>query len=75
VYVGGDGVTVRSATIDATEAFHAGTPRPLFRLPAGCVEMAPTSDLQRFLILEERSSKESASIQLIANWPELLKGR
>jgi serine/threonine protein kinase/Tol biopolymer transport system component len=75
VYVGGDGVTVLSVPVEIAGGFHAGTPRPLFRLPAGCVELVPTSDLQRFLVLEDRSTKESGSIQMIVDWPAELKER
>jgi hypothetical protein len=75
VYVGGDGVTVRSVPVDVAGGFHAGVARTLFHLPAGCAEMVATTDLQRFLVLEERSTKESASIQLLTNWPAALKDR
>jgi Tol biopolymer transport system component len=75
VYVGGDGVTVRSVPVDVAGGFHAGVARTLFHLPAGCAEMVATTDLQRFLVLEERSTKESASIQLLSNWPAALTKR
>ncbi|MFI5372366.1 MAG: hypothetical protein ACHQ52_12480, partial [Candidatus Eisenbacteria bacterium] len=75
VFVGGDGVTVLSVPIETTGGFHAGTPRPLFHLPDGVVELIPTSDLQRFLVLEDRATKESGSIQMVVNWPALVKGR
>jgi len=37
--------------------------------------MVATSDLQRFLIVEERGTKESPSIQLLTNWPAALNKR
>jgi eukaryotic-like serine/threonine-protein kinase len=69
IYVGGDGVTVISVPVETEGSFHMGTPRPLFRIPGNCTDMVPTSDQQRFLILESRSSKEGSSIQLLVNWP------
>ena len=73
--MGGDGVTVLSVPIEPSGGFHAGAPRPLFRLPPGCAEMVATSDLQRFVVLEDRSTKESGSIQMIVNWPAELRER
>jgi Tol biopolymer transport system component len=76
VYVGGDGITVRTVAIEAVGGvLRVGAPQPLFRLPAAWAEFAPTSDLRRFLVLEELSTKESGTIQLIANWPTALNGR
>jgi Tol biopolymer transport system component len=73
IYVGGDGVTVLSVPVETAGGFKMGVPRPLFRIPASCSLMVPTSDLQRFLVLEQRSTKEGASIQLILDWPSELK--
>ena len=69
VYVSGDGVTVVSVPVEAANGFHMGAPRALFHIPPGCRELVPSSDLQRFLVLEQRASVESGSIQLIVNWP------
>jgi hypothetical protein len=73
--VGGDGVTLLSVPVETAGGFQIGAPRPLFRLPAGCAAITPTSDLKRFLILEQMSTKESASLQMILDWPAELKGR
>jgi len=73
--VSGDGVTVLSVPVEAAGGFHSGTPRPLFRIPPGCEELVATSDLKRFLILEDRATKESGSIQMIVDWPAELKER
>ena len=45
--------------------FGSAAPRPADQAcparPSGISELAPTSDLKRFLVLEERSTKEGAS--------------
>jgi Tol biopolymer transport system component len=74
VYVGGDGVSVWSVPIVPGGSLSLGTPRLLFRIPPECFEMVATSDLQRFLVLEDRSTKESPSIQMIVNWPAGMRG-
>jgi hypothetical protein len=75
IFVGGDGVTVMSATIESAQPLRVGPPRPLFRMPSSSVDLAATADLQRFLILEPRGGIESASIQLIMNWPAEADGK
>jgi Tol biopolymer transport system component len=75
IYVGGDGVTVLSVPVETAGGFRTGTPRPLFKLPGSCTAMVPTSDLKRFLILDQRSTKASASLQVILDWPAELKER
>jgi eukaryotic-like serine/threonine-protein kinase len=69
IFVGGDGVTVMSVAIESVQPLRVGTPRPVFRLPSTTFDMVATPDLQRFLVLEPRGSIESASTQLILNWP------
>jgi Tol biopolymer transport system component len=73
VYVGGDGVSVMSAAFDPKGGPHVSAPLPLFRIPSGCQELVATSDLKRFLILEDRATKESGSVQMIVNWPAILE--
>jgi eukaryotic-like serine/threonine-protein kinase len=75
LYVSGDGVTVISVPVETAGGLHVGTPHPLFRIPSGCDELVATSDLRRFLILEDRATKESDAIQMIVNWPAELKER
>jgi Tol biopolymer transport system component len=74
-FVGGDGLTVMSAAIETKGGLRVGTPRPLFRLSATCQEALATSDLQRFLVLDEQSTKDAASIQLTLNWRSKIEGR
>jgi hypothetical protein len=73
VYVAGDGATVMSVAVETATSFSAGTPRPLFRIPPGCSGLAARSDAQRFLVLEDVSTSESASIQMTLHWPALLE--
>jgi eukaryotic-like serine/threonine-protein kinase len=75
IFVGGDGVTVMSVEIESAQPLRVGTPRPLFRVPPTSVDLAATSDLQRFLVLEPRGNIESASIQLIMNWPAEIQAK
>jgi len=75
VYVGGDGVTVLSVPIDTAHGLQAGIPVRLFGIPPTCAGMAATSDLSRFLVLEQQSTKESASLQMIVDWPADLNER
>jgi hypothetical protein len=67
-FVGGDGVTVMSVSIEGLQPLRLGPPRALFRMPSTSLDMVATSDLQRFLVLEPRGDLESSSIQLIMNW-------
>ena len=70
LYLAGDGVSMMSVPIDESAgSFHAGAPRALFQIPSDCNAIVPTTDAQRFLILQEESSKEATSIQLVVNWP------
>jgi Tol biopolymer transport system component len=75
IYVGGDGVTMLSLSIDTKHGLHVGTPTRLFGIPPACYGMAATSDLSRFLVLEQQSTKESASLQMIVDWPADLSER
>jgi Tol biopolymer transport system component len=68
MFISGDGVTVMSLPIESLEPLRVGSPRPLFRVPTGCLDLDATSDMQRFLVAEPRGSVESASIQLLMNW-------
>jgi eukaryotic-like serine/threonine-protein kinase len=75
VYVGGDGVSVISVLVEYAGTPHFGPPHTLFKIPRGCFELEANTDLQRFLALQQRSSGEDASIQLLMNWPAELKGK
>ncbi len=75
LFVGGDGVTLMTAPVETGVSFTAGTPRPLFRIPANCSGLVATSDAQRFLVLEDVSTSESASIQIALRWPAMLERR
>lgn len=75
IYVGGDGVSVISVPVETEGEFTVGAARVLFRLPPGSTDMAASSDLQRFLILEDRGRKESSSIQMLVNWPAAISDR
>ena len=75
VWIGSDGLTVMSASVETAGGLRVGTPHRLCTLPQGGVSFTATSDLQRFLILEPRNTKEGSSIQLILDWPAELKGR
>jgi len=73
LFVAGDGVTMMSAPVETDAAFRAGTPRALFRIPSGCSGILATSDAQRFLVLEDVSTSEGASIQMVLHWPAKLE--
>jgi hypothetical protein len=73
MYVAGDGATVMTVAVQTEPSFSAGTPRPLFRIPPECSGLEATSDAQRFLVLEDVSTSESASIQMTLHWPALLE--
>jgi len=62
-----------SAPVETDAAFRAGTPRALFRIPSGCSGILATSDAQRFLVLEDVSTSEGASIQMVLHWPAKLE--
>lgn len=66
----GDGSSVMSVPVEISSGgIHVGTPRTLFRLPATVVQIAATADLQRFLASVKRGGAETASIQVVLNWP------
>ncbi len=69
LYVSGDGSSVMSVPVETAGGLHVGTPRAICRLPATVYQIAATSDLQRFLAIVNRSSEETASIQVVLNWP------
>jgi Tol biopolymer transport system component len=73
LYLSGDGVTMMSVPVSTSGTFHAGPPQALFKIPPDCNAIAPTADGRRFLILQEVSSKEATSIQVVLNWPAELK--
>jgi eukaryotic-like serine/threonine-protein kinase len=75
LYVAGDGATMMSVAVQTEPSFVAGAPRALFKIPAGCSALEVTSDAQRFLVLEDVSTSESASIQMTLHWPALLEKR
>jgi Tol biopolymer transport system component len=73
LFVAGDGVTMMSASVEIGATFRAGTPRALFRIPSECSGVEVTSDARRFLVLEDVSTSESASIQMVLHWPAKLE--
>lgn len=76
MYVGGDGLSVLSVPVEYAGTPRFGPARTLFQVPPGCYELEAGPDLQRFLALQQRSSGEDGSIQMLVNWPaELAKGR
>jgi len=74
-WTGSDGLTVLSASVETSGGLRIGAPHRLFTLPQGAISLTPAVDLQRFLILEPRNTREGSSIQLIVDWPAELKGR
>ena len=64
-----------SVPVETAGGLHVGTARPLFRIPPGCSDLAATSDVQRFLVLEEVASKEGSSIQMVIGWPAVFVKR
>src|SRR5262249_22033244 len=60
LYVAGDGATMMSVAVQIGPSFSAGAPRALFRIPPACSALAASSDAQRFLVLEDVSTSESA---------------
>jgi Tol biopolymer transport system component len=75
VWTGSDGLTVMSASVETAGGLRIGAPHRLFPLPQGAISLTPAADLQRFLILEPRNTREGSSIQLIVDWPAELKDR
>jgi Tol biopolymer transport system component len=75
VFLSGDGVTVMTADVAPGPVLHVGTPRPLLRLPPGIGDLDPTSDHQRFLVLEDRADAEGECIHLLINWTAALPKR
>jgi Tol biopolymer transport system component len=75
VWIGGDGLSVMSASVETTGGLRIGAPHRLFTLPPGDVSLTPAWDLQRFLVLEPRNTREEHSLQMILDWPAELKGR
>jgi Tol biopolymer transport system component len=73
VWVGSDGLTVMSASVETAGGLHVGTPHRLCTLPQGAISLTPAADHQRFLVLEPRNTKERSSIQLTLDWPAELK--
>jgi Tol biopolymer transport system component len=74
--VGLDGQSILQADVlESATAFHASTPRLLFRLPANVVGFAATRDGQRFVcpIPEGRSGTQTATIVL--DWQSELAAR
>ena len=75
VWIGGDGLTVMSASVETAGGLRIGSPHRLFTLPQGAISLTPAADVQRFLILEPRNTREGSSIQLIMDWPAEVRGR
>jgi serine/threonine protein kinase/Tol biopolymer transport system component len=73
IYLGVDGRTVMSVPIETEPQLRAGTPRPLFRSPAGTVAGVATPDTQRFLYAISESAGEQVSLTVIMNWLSLVE--
>jgi hypothetical protein len=57
-----------SAPIEWTPEFHAGTPRPLLRLPREVVEASISPDGQRVYVIVPKQTIGRGIILVVMNW-------
>jgi Tol biopolymer transport system component len=68
IFLGGDGVTVMAAPFHAAATFEAGTPRALFKLPAGTVGGIPSPDGSRYLACVTVPGTVDSTPRAILGW-------
>ncbi len=61
-----------SVLVDEEGAFRSGTPESLFDI--GTSEYEPSTDGQRFLLVEEIEKADAPPVTVVLNWPALLEG-
>jgi dipeptidyl aminopeptidase/acylaminoacyl peptidase len=74
-YVGGDGRTVMAVPVETGEAFHAGTPRPLFRLSRETVSVDAAPDGQTFAVSVPAQVETRSILNLVVNWDHELSSK
>jgi eukaryotic-like serine/threonine-protein kinase len=71
-YLSSDGMAT-AVELNATGAFQAGVPKPLFRVPAGLVYWDVTPDGKRFLLAAPSSTGARPFFTVVLNWQSGLK--
>jgi Tol biopolymer transport system component len=72
-YVGGDGRTVMAVPVETGAAFHAGTPRPLFRLTRETISVDVAPDGQTFAVSVPAQAERRSILNLVLNWDRELQ--
>jgi hypothetical protein len=72
--MGPDNQTVMGVDIESGPAFHAGTPRTLFKVErtARFAAWEPTADGKQFLFAVREQPNSSAPITVVLNWQAAL---
>ncbi len=68
IFLGGDGVTVMSASVRPGATLEIATPRPLFRLPAGTIGGIASPDGSRYLASVTDSGTLGSMTLVVLNW-------
>jgi eukaryotic-like serine/threonine-protein kinase len=71
-YIGPDGRSVMAVPVDAAEKFHAGAPKPLFKLPRETVDAEITPDGQTLVLSLPVQEGRRSIITLVMNWSQEL---
>ncbi len=72
-YVGGDGRTLMAVPVETAGEFHAGTPRPLLRLPRETVDAAVSPDGSTLAVIVPAETNARSILNLVINWSAELK--
>ena len=76
LFMAPDGRTIMSAAVTSLDLLSVSSPRPLFRLPAGFVDLDASRDAERFYVIIPNGTPGRSVINLVMNWaPELKQGR
>lgn len=68
IFLGGDGVTVMSASVRAGATFEAAPPKPLFKLPAGTIDGIASPDGSRYLASVTEAGTLRSMALVVLNW-------
>ena len=73
MYAAADGHTLMSVTVTPGNPPVFGEPKPLFRLANAVTDIAPSRDLDRFILSITREEEGRSAATVLLNWPRLLE--
>jgi Tol biopolymer transport system component len=71
-YIGPDARSVMAVPVDATEKFHAGAPKALFKIPRETVDADITADGQTLMLSVPAREGRRSIINMVMNWSQEL---